>query len=188
MRTFCREMTPEEIAVNQSSWLKAVQRIEELSHPSFDPWRTFEKRFINCGISRNFDLYFRAGTSILDRNYLVGPSLPVMVFSTLDHHGLDGEPSITIGLTQSDLVRLTYWPGIPAQKKDEKLDYTLKLESAIPTFHRFLNHLWEMTKPEPLPSDLRSPENPYTAPIMAPNLKITQAEQDDLGNTDKFHS
>lgn len=54
----------------------------------------------------------------------------------------------------------------PAPERDEKLDYTLGIESAMPTFQRFLNHLWEMTKPAPLPADMRSPENPFDAPIL----------------------
>jgi len=108
--------------------------------------------------------------------------MTTLVFSTLDHHGLNYEPRVTIDLTHSDQAQVVYSPSIPAPNRDEKLEYTLDFELALPTLQRFLSHLWYMTKSEPLPTDMRSPVYPFDAPILeSPRRSTNRAEQGAAG-------
>ncbi len=92
--------------------------------------------------------------------------MSTLVFSTLDHHGLQYEARVLVTLRPPDELKLVYLPAVPAIKGDQSLEYDLALEEALPTFQRFLNHLWEMTMSDPLPSDLRSPQQTFKAPVI----------------------
>ena len=148
-------MTPEHSAANIQSWVKIREFIESFPETSWAEWKRFALRFIQYGLDRKFDRHFRAGQS-----------MSTLVFSTLDRHGLRDEPRVTVSLHPPEIVRLTYWPAIPRSMGDSRLEYELAFEEVMPTFHRFLNHLWEMSVPEALPEDMRSPGRPFSAPVL----------------------
>jgi hypothetical protein len=162
-------MTPDHTEANLESWGYICEFIEDFPDPSWADWKRLARRFIQHGLDRNFNRHFRAGQSV-----------STFVFSTLDHHGLEGEACVSVSLQPPDTLKLVYWPATPSIKGDKRLEYELKFDEAMPTFQRFLNHLWGMTMSEPLPSDMRSPDHPFTAPILAANQ--TKAEQVSGGN------
>ena len=88
------------------------------------------------------------------------------IFSTLDQHGLRFEPRVTVSLQPPEILTIAYWPGVPAAMGDTSLEYELRFDEAMPTFQRFLNHLWLMTKSDPLPPEMRSPEHSFVAPFL----------------------
>jgi hypothetical protein len=166
-------MTPQQMAANRDSWREVTESIDEFPDENSASWKSFARRFIGYGIERNFDRHFRAGTSMM-----------TLVFSTLDHHGLNYEASVSVALTHADEAKVVYSPSIPATKGDERLQYILPYEDALPTLQRFLNHLWEVTKSEPLPSDMRSPDHPFLAPNLESAPPKNRAEQADAGKAD----
>ena len=150
-------MTREHIEANIASWVDIGRFIEEYPDSSWAKWKTMARRFVKFALDRNFNRHFRAGQS-----------MSTLVFSTLDHHGLRHDACVSVSLRPPDTIHLSYAPSIPAVKGDSELTYELPYDEAVVTFQRFLNHLWEMTVDEPLPSDMRSPEMPFNAPIMPP--------------------
>jgi len=159
-------MTPQQMAANRDSWRKVTEAIDDFPEENWASWKSFARRFIEYGIERNFDRHFRAGTS-----------MTTLVFSTLDRHGLNFEASVSVSRTHADEAKVVYSPSIPATKGDRRLQYVLPYEDALATFQRFLNHLWEMTKSEPIPADMRSPDHPFSAPILESTPPESRAEQ-----------
>jgi hypothetical protein len=149
------KMNPKQIEANRESWRTVTEFVDDFTDENWAEWKSFARLFIEYGIERSFDGHFRAGTS-----------MTTLVFSTLDHHGLNYEPSVTVTRTHSNEAKVVYSPSTPAKKGDKRLQYILAYEDALPTFQRFLNHLWEMTKSEPLPADMRSPDHSFSAPIL----------------------
>ena len=162
-------MTPDHTASNIESWADIGEFIEDFPDSSGLEWKRLARRFVQYGLDRNFNRHFRAGQS-----------MSTLVFSTLDRHGLRDEPRITVTLRPPDELKLVYWPATPATKGDRRLEYDLHWDEAMPTFQRFLNHLWETTMSAPLPSDLRSPQHPFNAPVLSPIT--TEAEHVVGGN------
>ena len=146
-------MTPEHTSANIQSWAHLCEFIERFPDPSGADWKRLARRFIQWGLDRSFDRHFRAGQS-----------MSTLVFSTLDHHGALYEPLVMVSLLPPETMKLVYSPATPAGKGDTRLEYELAFDEAMPTFQRFLNHLWELTMSEPLPSDMRSPEHAFSAP------------------------
>jgi hypothetical protein len=149
------DMTPEHRAANIQSWAEISEFIEGFPDPSWTDWKLLARRFIQCGLDRHFERHFRAGQS-----------MSTLVFSTLDHHGALHEALVKVFLLPPDTVKLVYQPATPASKGDTRLEYELAFDEAMPTFQRFLNHLWETTLSEPLPSEMRSPKHPFSAPVL----------------------
>lgn len=150
-------MTPDQTAAHIESWSDIGQFIEDFPDATWLEWKRLARRFVQYGLDRNFNRHFR-----------VGQSMSNLVFSTQDRHGCHNEPRIMVTLRPPDALKLVYWPGIPAIKGDLELEYELHWDEAMPTFRRFLNHLWETTMTDPLPSDLRSPHHPFIAPVLSP--------------------
>lgn len=134
-----------------ASWDDLGKFINRFDYPNWEGWKHLADRFMNHCIERQFNRYFRAGQS-----------MTTLVFSTLDHHGLQDEPRVNVVLHPPDKLELSYYPGLPVRGADNELEYELNFETGVATFQRFLNHLWEMTMPEPLPADLRG----FTAPVL----------------------
>jgi hypothetical protein len=148
-------MTPQHEAANIDSWARIVDFIDQFSDSSSTEWRKLAHRFLKYCIDRGYNRYFRAGQS-----------MTLLVFSTLDHHGLGNEPRITVVFSPPNKLQLTYSPSTPPAKGDKELHYELPFEEAVSTFQRFLNHLWEITIPEPIPSSLRTPDHPFSVPVL----------------------
>lgn len=148
-------MSPEHRASNIRSWTEIGCFIESFPDPSWSDWKALARRFIRYGLDRNFDRHFR-----------IGQSMARFVLSTLDHNRLRDEPSVLITLIPPGTLKLSYRPAIPASLGDTSLEYDLGFEQAMPTLQRFLNHLWEVTMPEPLPPEMRAPEHTFNAPIL----------------------
>ncbi|HEY1120773.1 MAG TPA: hypothetical protein VGE67_04200 [Haloferula sp.] len=106
--------------------------------------------------------------------------MSTLVFSTLEHHGAIDEPIVKAILLPPETVKLVYLPATPSPKGDRLLEYDLAFDEAMPTFQRFLNHLWEMTRPEPLPQDMRSPAHPFSAPVFTPKISRGAARHPDM--------
>jgi hypothetical protein len=144
---------------------EALERIVyALPDSSWLDWKCLARRFVQYGLDRNFNRHFRAGQS-----------MSTLVFSTLDRHGLRDGARVAVTLRPPDELKLIYWPATPATKGDQRLEYDLHLDEAMPTFQRFLNHLWETSMSDPLPSDMRSPQHPFNAPVLS--AAKTKAEQ-----------
>jgi hypothetical protein len=148
-------MTSEHTAANIESWKDVTESIETFPDSTSLEWKNLARRFVEYGLERKFNRYFRAGLSVT-----------TIVFSTLERHGLRYEARVLVTLRPPNKLKLDYSPGIPAIKGDQSLDYELNWDDALPTFQRFLNHLWEMTMSEPLPLDMRSSLEPFNAPVL----------------------
>ena len=72
------------------------------------------------------------------------------MFSTVDHHGLQREPRVTVVLDPPNDVRVAYGYN-HLEFNEPTLEYTLPFEQAFPTFRRFLDQLWKETMPEAIP-------------------------------------
>ncbi len=151
-------MTPEHIKSNLESWADIINFINKFDDPQWIDWQKLALRFMQYGIDHNFNHHFR-----------VGQSMRTLVFSTLDHYGLEYEPRVTVVITPPETIRLIYTPSNPAPREEDELEYELIYSDAMPTFQRFLNHLWEMTRSEPLPSNMKAPKHKFTAPVLSKN-------------------
>jgi len=155
-------MTPEHIKSNIASWettLAFINSFADDQYPSPE-WCALARKFMEQGIERGFNRHFRAGTSMY-----------ALLLSTLDRYGLNYEPRVEVSLQPPETVWMIYSPAFPAAQGDAKLEYHLEYLEVMPTFQRFLNHLWVMTQAEPLPSDMRSPDHNFDALIMSEDDK-----------------
>ena len=95
---------------------------------------------------------------IRDRFFSAGQSMHHIIFATLDRHGLDSEPRVTLAFQpQQGLVRIAlgttnlYFAA-------PQWETAVPLREAVPTVRRFLRHLWGEGKPgSPTPSVLDHP-------------------------------
>ena len=145
---------------NPSSWQRVLEDIA--CYPDNDVWRDWKiiaRRFIEQGIAIHLDYHFRAGQSMHH-----------FIFSTLDHHGLHGDPHVTIAIPsevkQSEIrIQVAYGTQSLWFSKPE-LSYTLDYDDGFNTFRRFLLELWTATKSDAIPEDIRSPLAPFYAPTL----------------------
>jgi hypothetical protein len=80
-----------------------------------------------------------------------------IIFSTLDHHGLEGDPRVTlVFLPKEQRVHVAYSRGnlhFSEALSEESVD----VSSAIPCVLRFLHRLWSETRPDvPIPDALKA--------------------------------
>jgi len=79
-----------------------------------------------------------------------------ILLSTLDHHGLKGEPRVTLSVTEDWKIKIEYstastYFNTPIHGE------VVKSEAAFQTLTKYLQHLWTETVPEPIPEALRKP-------------------------------
>ncbi len=75
------------------------------------------------------------------------------------------KPRVYVDVERNNKLTLVYIHAIPKHSKDHCLKYTLDLPEALPTFRRFLNHVWTLTQSEPIPRELRGPN--FYAPVLS---------------------
>jgi len=148
-------MTPEHQSNNIASWEAVAADIEQYpDNEHWTPWKHLVRRFLRAGAAAGLSRYFRAGQSMHH-----------ILFSTLDRHGLQDEPRVTIEFHPPTDLRIAYGTTNLSFSKPE-LEYSLPFDDAFATFRRFLHQLWTATVPEPIPEDIRSPNAPLPAPIL----------------------
>jgi hypothetical protein len=149
-------MSPEHQASNIASWDSLAAFVQSFPDESWTGWKALAERFIAVGREHSLHEYFRAGQSMHD-----------FLFSTAVTHDLPLDaPKVRVNLHPPDRLTLSYEPGIPAAGADTKLEYTLSFDDAVPTFRRFLNHLWTMTTSEAIPHLIRAPAASFLAPAL----------------------
>jgi hypothetical protein len=150
-------VSPEQELGNIASWKVIEAFIERLpSHSAgWEPWSTLARKFVSEGKTLGLNRYFRAGTSVTH-----------LVFSTLDHRGLRGEPRVTVEFHPENEIRVAYGTA-NLHFSSPEVEYSLPFEPAFATFRRFLNQLWTATMPEPVPDDLHG----FWAPILTSDNK-----------------
>jgi hypothetical protein len=142
-------MTVEHQLSNLESWTSLQSFVDSLPEDVYwKAWKSLAQQFLTQSLDAGLNRFFRVGRGMTD-----------LIFSTLDHHGLNGENCVIVELWPPDSVRLTY----SRHHKSLNVEYVLDFDTAFPTFQRFLNQLWINTMPEAIPSDLR----PVTAPVLA---------------------
>ena len=147
---------------NVASWEFVKADIEQ--HPEsayWTPWKALARRFLQEGIRIGLHRHFRAGLS-----------MNLIVFSTLDHHGLHLEPRVTVELHPESELRVAFGTTNIELHPPAELDYLLPFEPGFATFRRFLNHLWTATMDEPIPDDIRSPLAPFSAPVLTSERRL----------------
>ncbi len=170
-------MNTEHINANIASWEQVSQFVEEFisiyaeSEPEdyrrFSEWQSVIRQFIKDFKELGYHKFFRAGTM-----------MRTLVFSTLDHHGLADEPHVTVKIESEELIKLVYHPAIPAPNGDKMLEYDLSLVDALPTLRRFFHHLWQMTRPEAIPTELFVKKGKYQAPVLNENDQLNSMRID----------
>ena len=130
---------------NRATWQQVLGHVAEYPDDEYwNRWRSIVSPILKRAVELEFDSLFRAGMSIHH-----------VILSTSDHHGLRDEPRVTLQVTKDwtiriSLTRSNVWFSEPTQFS------IVEQSSAIPTFRRYLWHLWEETVPEPIPSRLRT--------------------------------
>jgi hypothetical protein len=110
-------MSPEHELNNIASWKAILGRVDRFSeNANWTPWKTFARKFVCEGIELGLDRYFRAGMSM---NHLL--------FSTLDHNGLQREPRVTVEFRRENKLRVAYGTTNLFVSSAE-LEYTLPLK------------------------------------------------------------
>ena len=84
-----------------------------------------------------------------------------LIFSTLDHHGLRGEPRVTVEFYPLSEIRIAYGTTNLYFFAPE-LEYTLEYEAAFATFRRFLEPSAAETVADALPEELCG----FSAPML----------------------
>src|SRR5580700_6573662 len=92
-------MSPEHQLQNIESWKVVEAFIDRLPgrNAGWEPWSTLARRFVNEGHRLGLNRHFRAGKSVTH-----------LVFSTLDHHGLRGEPRVTVEFHPENEIRIAF--------------------------------------------------------------------------------
>jgi hypothetical protein len=150
-------MSPEHRAPNIASWEALTVFVRSFpDNGVWTEWKILAERFIAAGRVLSLQEFFRGGQSMHH-----------FIFSTAAKHGLlPNAAKVRVSLHPPDRLTLAYEPGIPAAGEDARLEYTLSFDEAVPTFRRMLNHLWTMTKSEPIPQQLRAPNASFVAPVL----------------------
>ena len=134
--------TPSEMS-NPETWADIVQFAQEFPDTEYwNLWRSTICPLLDQALNLDYDRLFRAGSSMHH-----------IIFSTIDHNGLRGEPHVTICVTEDWKIGIYY--------STASIHFHPALESivvdpndAFPVFTRYLRHLWEETVPEPIPEEL----------------------------------
>lgn len=153
-------MQNEQVKLNQASWLRMLERCEESKLRTLG-WKDYrcEIEILKYGIEQGFDRYFLASTSA-----------DTLVFATIGYPERNFSPRIHIDVAPDDQITLCYIHAITRRFKDHGLEYKLNLADALPTFRRFLNHVWTLTQNEPMPYELRRPG--FYAPVLSNGEKF----------------
>jgi hypothetical protein len=129
---------------NPESWISV--RSENRQYPDteyWNRWRSLIDPLIQEAMAAGYDQHFRAGMSMHH-----------LIFSTLDHPGLKGEPHVTVSVTKEWKIKVEYstantYFASPIQSE------VIAPESALTTLTKYLQHLWTETVSEPIPEQLR---------------------------------
>ncbi|MCP5146251.1 MAG: hypothetical protein H6978_15690 [Gammaproteobacteria bacterium] len=130
---------------NEQSWLKMIEFAESMPDTNWKKWKNQIVPLLREGIE-----------SALHRHFLAGQSMQHLLFSVIDHYGLDEEPRVTIGFDEKmDLfVALTTF-NIWFQQPTDRAE--LSGENNLSLLRQFLVKLWITAKPDqPLPSELQN--------------------------------
>jgi hypothetical protein len=143
---------------NIESWQYVLENVAQYpDNATWTDWKSIARDFLSQGIDAHFDEYFRAGQS-----------MHWILFSTLDHFGLRGEPHVTIYIRSRDDIEVSYDTTHRSVGGPAELSYRLPFDEAFATFHRFLLQLWMATNSDPIPSAIRGPDAPFNAPVLIP--------------------
>ena len=143
---------------NPDSWRAVIEDIAQYpDNQTWSAWKTIATEFMQRGVAAGLDVHFRAGQS-----------MHWFLFSTLDHHGLRGEPHVTIFIRSRDDIEVSYGTTHLSVTGRPYLSYSLSFEDAFSTFRRFLLQLWTATVSAPIPADIRGPDASFTAPVLTP--------------------
>jgi hypothetical protein len=141
---------------NVDSWKSVVEDVASFpDNTTWSDWKQVATDFLLKSVATGLDRYFRAGQS-----------MHWFLFSTLDHHGLRGEPCVVLFIHSRDAIEVYYGTSHFHVSGKPELSYTLPFDEAFGTFHRFLLQLWTATKSEPIPADIRGPDAPFEAPVL----------------------
>jgi hypothetical protein len=144
-------MSPDRQLRNIASWKDIEVFIEQFPQDAhWTPWKALARRFVCEGVKLGLNRYFRAGQSMHH-----------LVFSTLDHHGLRGEPRVTVEFHPENDLRIAYGTT-NLFFSSPQVEHLLPFEPGFATFRRFLNQLWAATSTEAIPDDLRK----FSAPVL----------------------
>lgn len=131
---------------NRASWCRVREDIAE--YPQNEIWdgrRQAINPMLDQALELGMNSYFRAGMGMHQ-----------LIISTADHHGLRGEPGVTVEVTEDRKLRISYStknvyfnPPIQSEVADPA--------SAFPVFLIYLRRLWADTSSQPLPDVLRPP-------------------------------
>lgn len=144
---------------NNESWQGVLKDVAQYpDNETWTAWKSIARDFLSRGIDAHLDEHFRAGQS-----------MHCILFSTIDHHGLRGEPHVTLFIHSRDDIEVSYGTVHRSVGGSAELSYRLPFEMAFPTFHRFLLQLWTATKSDPIPSAIRGPDAPFDAPVLTPS-------------------
>lgn len=157
-------MDTELIKANQETWSSLLHSYEEES--MYCHWKehnSYGIQILRYGIEQGFNNYFR-----------VGASMYTLFFSTLEYPLWMTSPCVYIDVEQDNRVTLSYVHAVPKHSKDHCLRYSLDMAEALPTFRRFLNHVWTLTQSEPMPYELRRPD--FYAPVLTDGSRFIWPE------------
>jgi hypothetical protein len=137
-------MKPNAEMTNPETWANIVQFTQEFPQTDYwNRWRSTVCPLLDESIRRGYDCLFRAGSSMHH-----------ILFSTISHHGLRGEPHVTLRVTEEWKIEISYsTSNVHFSSPIESV--VVNPDSAISLFTRYLCHLWEETVPEPIPEALR---------------------------------
>lgn len=121
---------------NEDSWLKMIAFAESFPDPVWTDWRAQMVPLLREALERGIHHHFQAGQSMQH-----------IIFSTLEHWGLDREPRVTIGYEKDMSLFVAYsttniWFSEPMTK------VALQRDNAMNVLARFLRTLWTDTKPD----------------------------------------
>jgi hypothetical protein len=123
---------------NPESWQRIHKFIEKFPEDEYwSSWKPMAREIISALEARGLAAQFR-----------MGQSMHHLIFSTLDHHGLSGEPRVTLEFDpKTQQVRVAYsranlW--FNAADSEERVGLPL----AVPCVIGYLRRLWSETKPD----------------------------------------
>ena len=136
---------------NEESWQRVRKFVAYLGEdPRWPAWVRVAEGILDALERDGLDRVFRIGTSMHD-----------IIFSTLDHHDLRGEPRTTIRIDLDGThVRVSYGRvNVEFAEPDEEV--RVPSAQAVPVVRRYLEKLWRETKPDAaLPPGLADADAP----------------------------
>jgi len=131
-------------ASNEESWIDILTFVEEFPETEhWIRWRSIISPVLHRAIDAGYNKLFR-----------VGSSMHHILISTLDHHGLRGEPHVTLKVTEDSRIGI-YYSRSNIHFKSASNEEIVDPELAFPVLTRYLQHLWTETQDEPIPAILR---------------------------------